>query len=150
MTISTLQVSALAALLLAAGGLFYQHEQNARQADTIATLKRDADRDQGLIKSQGDALSSIQLLQRDVAAISSATRATQQALDAQSSVMGNALKELKRNDQAVRDYLNSPVPAAIGLRWKRAESTDPLTYRPAGSVRPDTVPTTGSARPGLE
>lgn len=150
MTISTLQVTALAALLLAGGGLFYQHEQNARQADTIATLKRDADRDQGLIKSQGDALSSVHQLQRDVAAINSVTRATQQALDAQMSVMGNDLRELKRNDQAVRDYLNSPVPAAIGLRWKRAESTDPLTYRPAGSVRANTVPPAGSGRPGVE
>lgn len=150
MTISTLQVTALAALLLAGGGLLYQHEQNARQADTIGALKKDADRDQGLIKSQAAALSSFQQLQRDVAAINSVTRATQQTLDAQMSVMGNDLKELKRNDQAVHDYLISPVPAAVGLRWKRAESTDPLTYRPAGSVRANAVPPAGTASPGVE
>lgn len=147
MTFNTLQVTALALLLLAGGGLLYQHEQNGRQADAIDRLTRDASRDQGLIDLQGNALAVMQQLQGDIAAIKAATRATQQALDAQSAAMSRSLEELKRNDQAIRTYLDGPVPAAVGMRWQRAESTDPLTYR-SGGVRVDTVSPSGSARPG--
>jgi hypothetical protein len=147
MTLNTLQVSALAALLLAGAGLCYQHEQSARQADTIGTLKRDASLAQGVIEVQGNALASIQQLQGEIASITSATRATRQALDAQSAAISQSLEELKRNDQTIRSYLDSPVPAAIGVRWQRAESVDPITYR-TGGVRVDPVPSAGASRPG--
>lgn len=149
MTLNTLQVAALSALLLAAAGLFYQHEQNGRQADAIDTLKRDASRDQGVIEVQSNALASIQQLQGEVALITSASRATRQALDAQSAAISQSLEELKRNDQTIRSYLDSPVPAAVGVRWQRAESTDPITYR-SGSVRADAVPSASTPRPGQQ
>lgn len=149
MTFNTLQVSALVALLLAGGGLLYQHEQNARQADAIETLKRDASRDQGLIELQGNALASIQKLQGEIASIDSASRATRQALDAQSAAISQSLEELKRNDQTTRSYLAGPVPAAVGMRWQRAESIDPITYR-SGGVRADAVPTASPSRAGQQ
>lgn len=147
MTVNPLQVAALAALILAGGSLIYLQGDNVRQVDEIARLGRDASRDKALISSQANALSSIQQLQRDVAAINASGKAMQQTISAQSSAISRSLEELKRNDQAISDYLNSPVPAVVGVRWQRAESVDPIKYRQSSGMQPDAVSPASPASP---
>ncbi len=56
-----------------------------------------------------------------------------------------ALEELKRNDQAIVDYLDRPVPVAIGMLYARPETTDPSAYTAAPAVQPAAVPVAGQA-----
>lgn len=51
-----------------------------------------------------------------------------------------ALQELKENDKEVRDYLAQPVPASVGVLYKREATTDPAKYRASRGVQPQTVP----------
>ena len=56
-----------------------------------------------------------------------------------------ALEELKRNDQAIVDYLAQPVPMAIGVLYARPETTDPGAYTAPPAMQPGAVPTAGPA-----
>lgn len=47
--------------------------------------------------------------------------------------------ELKRNDQAITDYLAQPVPAALGLHYARSATTDPGAYATPPAVQPGAV-----------
>ena len=139
MTTNPLQLASLAALLLAGAALVYLQGENALQAERISTLQRDVTAGNGLAVEQAAAITALTGLQADVAIIRAASQATHQALAAQSAALGRDLQELKRNDQAITAYLTDPVPAAVGLRWVRSESTDPLSYRQSAVVRPGAV-----------
>lgn len=54
-----------------------------------------------------------------------------------------ALKELIKNDKAIRDYMALAVPAKLGLQYERKATTDPTQYGPSGSVPTGSVPTAG-------
>lgn len=54
-----------------------------------------------------------------------------------------ALQELKENDKEVRDYLAQPVPASVGVLYKREATTDPAKYRSGGSVPAKALPAPG-------
>lgn len=56
-----------------------------------------------------------------------------------------ALEELKRNDQAIVDYLAQPVPVAIGLLYARPETTDPGAYTAPPAVQSGAVPAPAAA-----
>lgn len=82
--------------------------------------------------------------------ISRQTRQTQSTLDGQTAQLNRDLAELKRNDKEVSSYLAGLVPAAVGLRYARPETTDPVAYRAgaaaslrAGAVSPAGSPGTG-------
>lgn len=71
---------------------------------------------------------------------------TQSTLAGQTAHLNRSLAELKRSDEQITAYLASPVPGALGLRYARTETTDPVEYRAgAAGVRADLVPTAGSA-----
>lgn len=60
------------------------------------------------------------------------------------TAQGRALEELKRNDQAITDYLAQPVPAALGLHYARPATTDPGAYATPPTVQPGAVSAAGS------
>ena len=70
----------------------------------------------------------------------------QSTLAGQTAHINRSLAELKRSDEQITAYLASPVPGALGLRYARTETTDPVEYRAgAAGVRADLVPAAGSA-----
>lgn len=146
MTITVLHVASLATLLIAGTALVHLQGSNKLQGEKIATLESAAERDAQVQAHQAAALQIFGELQKGLTEIGKGTRAINTALAIQSSVMARELQELKRNDQTVRDYLASPVPGAVGLRWQRAESTDPVTYRPVPGVQSGAVPSASSPR----
>lgn len=130
-------------LALAAVGLInYQRIENNAQAATIDLLKKGADEDAATIASQADALGGIKQLHQQVADLNTKSLAAMLAIGADTAALSADLQELKRHDQTVADYLLGAVPAAVGVRWQRAASSDPDTYRQAGGAMPaNAVPT---------
>lgn len=61
----------------------------------------------------------------------------------QDTIQANALKELIKNDKAVRDYMQLAVPSNLGVQYIRNPTTDPTKWRPNASVQPSSVPATG-------
>ncbi|MCL3028795.1 hypothetical protein L6P87_35705, partial [Klebsiella pneumoniae] len=74
-----------------------------------------------------------------VAEIERQTRQLGQALEIQGTRHAAALRELKENDQAVRDWLRAGIPAGLGRMYARPETTDPSAYRAAGQVPADAM-----------
>lgn len=139
---SYLHIAALAALLAAGWALDHMHGSNARQADQITSLRQaNAQRDE-LIATQAKALEDRQAMSQAFAQVSTATHHLQQQLDRQGDQLAAGLEDLKRNDPASRDYLLGAVPAAVGMRHARPETTDPAAYREAAAnvPRADPVP----------
>lgn len=66
-----------------------------------------------------------------------------QTLQRNASAHNRALEELKRNDQAIADYLAQSVPAGLGLLYARPETTDPAAYIAPPTVQPGAVPPAG-------
>ncbi|OPE26862.1 hypothetical protein APB19_31065, partial [Pseudomonas aeruginosa] len=83
-----------------------------------------------------------------VAEIERQTRQLGQALEVQGTRHAAALRELKENDQAVRDWLRAGIPAVLGRMYARPETTDPSAYRAAGQVPADAVSATRSPAAG--
>lgn len=71
-------------------------------------------------------------------------------LNTQTSLIQRNFTELKRNDEEVAAYLANPVPAALGMRYARPDTSDPSAYRAAGAagVQPGAMPTTGPGATG--
>lgn len=66
---------------------------------------------------------------------------TQSTLSGQTAQITRSLAELKRTDEQITAYLAAPIPRAIGVRYARAETTDPVEYRSAAiGLRVDPVP----------
>ena len=87
-------------------------------------------------------------LQQQLADIGRATQALHSTLDGQTALINRNLAELK-HDKTIADYLGSPVPTAVGLRYARPETIDPAAYRAgAASVQPGAVPSPGAAAAG--
>lgn len=63
----------------------------------------------------------------------------QDQIKAQDKANQKALKELLKNDKAVRDYMALAVPANLGLLYERKATNDPTQYGSSGSVRPNPV-----------
>lgn len=142
MNVSLSQVVVGVLSLAAVGLINYQRIENNAQAYTIDLLKKGADDDAATIASQAGALSGIKQLQQQVADLNTKSQAAMQAIGAGTAALATDLQELKRHDQTVADYLLGAVPTAVGVRWQRAASTDPSTYRKTGGAMPaNAVPT---------
>lgn len=61
-----------------------------------------------------------------------------------------ALQELKRNDKAILEYLDQPVPVGLGRLYQRTAGTDPAAYRQQADVPADALPASGPASPAGE
>lgn len=100
---------------------------------------RERDRNQHLVDLQAGVLAEQQRQLGRVAEIERQTRQLGQALEIQGTRHAAALRELKENDQAVRDWLRAGIPAGLGRMYGRPETTDPGAYRAAGKVSADAV-----------
>ncbi|MCI8212594.1 hypothetical protein AUC61_23975 [Pseudomonas sp. S25] len=120
----------LEAVNKASEGLAQRNEALAEQGRTLAA-----------------ALSGQEALRAALTDISRQTRKTQSALDGQTAQLNRDLAELKRTDEQTNAYLSGLVPAALGLRYIRPDTTDPVAYRAGGiGVRADAVPASGASR----
>lgn len=67
-----------------------------------------------------------------------------QRIDKNTTIQARALEELKRNDQAIVDYLAQPVPVGLGLLYARPETTDPAAYTAPSTLHADPVHPAGA------
>ncbi|HBO5822666.1 hypothetical protein DZA14_32350 [Pseudomonas aeruginosa] len=108
-----------------------------RERADVAAQERD--RNQQLIDLQAGVLAEQQRQLGRVADIERQTRQLGQALEIQGTRHAAALRELKENDQDVRDWLRAGIPAGLGRMYGRPETTDPSAYRAAGQVPADAM-----------
>lgn len=110
----------------------YRQSENAAQ-DKVSNLTTNVDtltaQNAALVQSLNDRT----VVQEQLAQVSQATRTMNNALATQSAQINRNFDELKRNDQAIADYFRLPVPTAVGLRYARPETTDPVAYRAAAT-----------------
>lgn len=139
-----LHVGALVALVLALWAIDHTTSENAHLADQLASLQRDESRNAQLIQQQAAALAQRDALADRVAAIQSGLGALGRDLRARADENAQAMEELKRNDQEVREWMAGCVPAAVGVRYARPTTTDPRAYRAPESVPAVGVPAAGS------
>ncbi|HAL2109881.1 TPA: hypothetical protein H5X26_004959 [Escherichia coli] len=91
------------------------------------------------------ALANQAALQGQLTQISRVTQQLNVDLGKQSGLINRNFEEQKRNDKQIADYLGGAVPAGLGLRYARPQTTDPLAYRAgAASMLPGPVPATGA------
>lgn len=140
---------ALAGLLL-----LWQWDHNrleAGQREQAARIDQaEIDRLTAITGQQSERLRDQRALQVALDAIGTGTRQLEATLNTRSLQMRQDLAELKRNDEQVSAYLSAAVPAALGVRYARTATTDPVAWR-AGSakaVSTDPVPVAGSASAG--
>lgn len=134
----------VAGLLIALGaglvwwGLAPRIDLQAQRADAAEKAAGDA---QQLVSLQAGVLAEQQRQIGQITEIDQRMRALAQTVSSNARAQGAALEELRRNDQAVDEYLRGLVPAGLGRLYERPETTDPAAYRspavlPAGGVRP--------------
>ncbi|POA45564.1 hypothetical protein C1893_23190 [Pseudomonas sp. MPR-ANC1] len=123
----------------------YRQSENAAQqkVDTLAKSVTTLTEHNELL---AQALNDRTLVQEQLAQVSQATRQMESTLATQSAQINRNFDELKRNDKEIADYLRQPVPAALGLRYARPETTDPVAYRAAatGLRESGAVPSAGA------
>lgn len=141
-------VAAVSGLLVVSALWFADHSRTARDA----ALKDARD-----LSSQIDSLTmhnnDLQQviadraeLQDVLTGIGRSTQVVLATLDGQTALINRTRSELKHNDKAVADYLSIAVPAALGLRYARPDTTDPAAYRAAAAgLQPGAVPPSGAA-----
>lgn len=120
---------------------------------SVAALEQQRDASQGKVaslegenKTLSQALLNTSKLEAVLSEVRAESRQTRFALDGQASQMRQELAELKRTDADVKAYLSGSVPAALGVRYARPATNDPLAWRSgaAQGLRPGAVPATGS------
>lgn len=137
----TILIGALVVVLLSGGWLVDHLASSNRVAvDRVAELESAAADDAALIDAQRLALVEVGALQVRLDQIATNTRALQAVLVDQDARRRREFLELVKNDQATRDWLAIAVPAAVGLRYARPESTDPATWRTPAALSPGPVP----------
>lgn len=123
--------------------VFWRMDHLAQDRDAeqrrAETAEAERDRNQQMIDLQAGVLAEQQRHLGRVAEIERQTRQLGQALEVQGTRHAVALRELKENDQAVRDWLRAGIPAGLGRMYARPETTDPSAYRAAGQVSADAV-----------
>ena len=147
-----LRVVLLLALAAAAAGVTWWglSPRIALQEQRAGTAERDLAEAQAMVELQAGVLVSQQQLLGDLADIDRRMQQLGQTVTRNASAQAKAFEELKRNDQAIADYLASPVPSALGRLYERPETTDPAAYRAPDGVQPGAMPATGPAGVGGE
>lgn len=124
-----------AALVVSLSLWFADHalQNNLRYAEANEQLAGERD---GLL----DALRDMGDVRRALTDIDRNTRAINSTLDGQAAQLNRNLDELKRTDEKTNAYLAELIPAALGLRYQRPETTDPVAWRAGAIVQPGAVP----------
>lgn len=94
------------------------------------------------------ALESQAFLREALDKIDRQTRSINAVLDGQAAQLNRSLAELRRTDEKTNAYLAALIPGALGLRYARPETTDPIAYRAGAVLQPGAVSPTGSAATG--
>ena len=114
------------------------HAQRADRAEQdLAQAGRMIDLQAGVLAEQQRQIGQVTDLDRQM-------RELTQDIHQNAADQAAAIEELKRHDPAVADYLRNPVPAALGVRYERPETTDPRAYRMPAGVPAGGVPVTGA------
>lgn len=116
-------------------------QANARLTEANEGLAKQRD---ALSKALGDQASLRSVLDK----IDRQTRSINFVLDGQTAQLNRNLAELKRTDEKTNAYLAELVPVALGLRYARPETTDPIAYRAGAVLQSGAVSSTGSAATG--
>ena len=113
------------------------------QTDRAARAEKDLGSERELTALQARVLEAQQGQFERLAAVELGMQQLGQTIQRNASAHNRALEELKRNDQAIVDYLAQPVPAGLGLLYARPETTDPGAYIASPALHPGAVPPTG-------
>lgn len=109
------------------------------QAARADRAEQDLGREQDLTAMQARVLEAQQGQFERLAAVEQGMQQLGQTIQRNASAHNRALEELKRNDQAIVDYLAQPVPVGLGLLYARPETTDPAAYVAPPAVQPGAV-----------
>lgn len=124
-------------------GLAPRIDLEAQRADSAVAAASDA---QKMVELQAGALAEQQRQMGAIDEIHKRMRLLEQAVSTNARAQSAALEELRRNDQAVAEYLRGPVPAGLGRLYERPATTDPGAYRSAAVLPAGGVPAASSAR----
>lgn len=124
----------------------YRQSENAATQE-MATLSSKVDTLTAHNELLVQALNDRTLVQEQLAQVGQATRLLNNTLATQSVQINRNFDELKRNDKETADYLRQSVPTALGLRYARPATTDPVAYRAAatGLRESGAVPAAGTS-----
>lgn len=150
-----LKLIAAAALVAATFVGWWRYDVAATERDAATaraeSLKADNDEQADQLQQYATELRDQQDRAERLAEIERNMRTIRQTIASQAEAQRAGFEELKRNDQAVRDYLRGRVPDALGVRYQRSATTDPAAYRRAGDGVPaGAVPAAGPEGSGDE
>lgn len=115
------------------------------QSTRADRAEQDLDRERALTDLQARVLEAQQADFERLGRVELQMQQLGQTIQRNASAHNRALEELKRNDQAIVDYLAQPVPAGLGLLYARPDTTDPAAYTAPPAVQPGAVPAAGPA-----
>ncbi|MFD1699785.1 hypothetical protein ACFSB1_10655 [Halopseudomonas phragmitis] len=114
------------------------------------TAERDLAKADELIQVQARVLEGQQQEMERIAEIGRGLELLRQQVRRNAANQSQAIEELKRNDQTIRQYLSEHVPVELGLLYARPATTDPAAYRSESTVQPGAVPAAGTPAAGSE
>lgn len=137
---------------LAVVGALWLSDHSAQVAklamEQNATLRKSVEVSEANNATLKEALLDQQALRVVLGLIDTRTRSIYSTLDGQAAQLNRSLAELKRTDEKTNAYLAELIPVALGLRYQRPETTDPVAYRASAVVQPGAVPSAGSSATG--
>ena len=116
-----------------------------QESDRVVELNRGLARE---LYGMTSALESQAVLREALDKIDHQTRSINTVLDGQAAQLNRGLAELRRTDEKTNAYLAALIPGALGLRYARPETTDPVAYRAGAVLQSGAVSSTGSAATG--
>lgn len=116
-------------------------QNNVRYAEANEQLAGEREVLLDALRDMGDVRTALSNIERK-------TRSINSVLDGQAAQLNRSLAELRRTDEKTNAYLAALIPGALGLRYARPETTDPVAYRAGAVLQPGAVSSTGSAATG--
>lgn len=147
-----LKLAGLALLVAAGAGITWwgMAPRVDLEAERAGRAEQQLAASQAVVEQQRVALERAQVQADQLQQIQQRMQLLSQTVTRNAAAHGRALEELKRNDQAVADYLATAVPADLGRLYERPETTEPAEYRAPALLRADPVPPAGSAAAGSD
>lgn len=139
-------LSALSVVLALSAAIFYYRSQYI-VADALSESRgAEVTRLQSVLNSQIELLKGREETAKQVQQIRVDFESMKGDIRIQGRKIDEAVKQVKENDQTVRDYLSEPVPDALGRLFVRPATYDPRLYgigSEGGTMHPDSVPSPG-------
>lgn len=129
-------------LLIAAIGLgsAWQLERSrsrvALQDLTITSLQQQAKTTEELLKREREWSSSREVVIGALLQVGVDIQIMQDEIRKQDTAQSAVLRELIKNDKAIRDYMQLSVPHDLGVQFERNATTDPTKYGPPSRAVP--------------